>query len=240
MSLTIGRIIRTLPPTDTNIWDSSSPFMLLIRELDTFYESLPDRLQITELNTYIHKDQHTIGALFYLHLMYNAAIFDLTRISLAGFSFPLAAAFQNAPPEFRSQCQERCRFHAAAVSDIVRQGLTHGRVAFDDNFCADAALESSKVQIIHSTTVANDDQSTEKTRQNLRTTLQLFDLVHANQDGQSTYVSLHCLSKNPNTHTLDRYGHCCLCVFSLASVTLQRNGETLKRMCNYTTAKLLD
>ncbi|RSL65958.1 hypothetical protein CEP51_012921 [Fusarium floridanum] len=182
------RIIRILPPTDTNIWDSSSPFMLLIRELDTFYESLPDRLQITELNTYIHKDQHTIGALFYLHLMYNAAIFDLTRISLAGFSFPLAAAFQHAPPEFRSQCQERCRFHAAAVSDIVRQGLTHGRVAFDDNFCADAALESSKVQIIHSATVANDDQSTEKTRQNLRTTLQLFDLVHANQDGQSTYV----------------------------------------------------
>ncbi|EEU40352.1 uncharacterized protein NECHADRAFT_76532 [Fusarium vanettenii 77-13-4] len=182
------RIIRTLPPTDANIWDSSSPFMLLIRELDTFYESLPDRLQITELNTYIHKDQHTIGALFYLHLMYNAAIFDLTRISLAGFSFPLAASFQHAPPEFRSQCQERCRFHAAAVSDIVRQGLTHGRVAFDDNFCADVALESSKVQIIHSATVANDDQSTEKTRQNLRTTLQLFDLLHANQDGQSTYV----------------------------------------------------
>ncbi|KAM0431756.1 hypothetical protein ACHAPT_005006 [Fusarium lateritium] len=120
--------------------------------------------------------------------MYNAAIFDLTRISLAGFSFPLAGAFQHAPPEFRSQCQERCRFHAAAVSDIIRQGLTHGRVAFDDSFCADAALESSKVQIIHSATVANDDQSVEKTRQNLRTTLELFGLLHANQDGQSTYV----------------------------------------------------
>ncbi|KAF4980458.1 hypothetical protein FDECE_17877 [Fusarium decemcellulare] len=182
------RLIRTAPPTDTNIWDSASAFMLLIKELDTFYENIPDRFQITELNTYIHKDQHTIGALFYLHFMYNAAIFDLTRISLAGFSFPLAVAFQNSPPEFRSQCQERCRFHATMVSDLVRQGFNHGRVAFDDNFCADAALESSKVQIIHSATVANDMQSVERTRQNLRTTLKLFGLLHTSSDGQNTYV----------------------------------------------------
>ncbi|VUC26095.1 unnamed protein product [Clonostachys rosea] len=184
------RLIRTSPPPDVNIWDSSSSFMLLIHEIDTFYESLPDRFQMTELNMYIHKDQHTLGALFYLHLMYNAAIFDLTRISLAGFSFPLAGAFQNAPSEFRSQCQERCRFHVMAVSDLIRQGLAHGRVAFDDSFCADAALESSKVQIIHSATVANDIQSTQKTRENLRTALKLFDMLHANQAGRSTYIRI--------------------------------------------------
>ncbi|KAK4234452.1 hypothetical protein C8A03DRAFT_47227 [Achaetomium macrosporum] len=184
------RLIRTAPPADTHIFDSGSPFMLLLREVDAFYENLPDRFQLTELNTYIHKDQHTIGALFSFHLMYHAAIFDLTRISMAGFDFPLAGAFQNAPPQFRSQCQERCHFHALAVSDLIRQGIRIGRAAFDDSFCADAALESSKVQIIYTATVANDVQTTEKTRENLRTTLRLFELLHPNQDGGSTYVRI--------------------------------------------------
>ncbi|KAF4951510.1 hypothetical protein FSARC_12904 [Fusarium sarcochroum] len=182
------RLIRSSPPSVTNIWDSSSPFMLLIGEIDKFYENLPDTFQMTELNMYIHKDQHTIGALSYLHFMYNAAIFDLTRISIAGFSFPLAAAFQHAPPDFRSQCQKRCHFHAMAVSDLIRQGFDHGRVAFDDLFCMAAALESSKIQIIYWATIANDVRSMDVTRQNLRTTLRLFDFVYATQIGRSTYI----------------------------------------------------
>ncbi|KAH7000660.1 hypothetical protein EDB80DRAFT_724325 [Ilyonectria destructans] len=182
------RLIRTEPSSEINIWDSASPFMLIIQQLDTFYENLPDKFRITELNTYIHKDQHVLGAVFSLHLMYNAAIFDLTRISLAGFSFPLAASFLHSPPEFRSRCQERCRFHANAVSDLIQKGLIHGRDAFEDSFCADAALESAKVQIIHSATVVGGDDSMDKTRHNIRKILEFLNFLHVDKDGHSTHL----------------------------------------------------
>lgn len=182
------RLIRATTSAQIKLWDPESPFLSLLRQLDAFYENLPERFHITDLNTYIHKDQHTLGVLFYLHFMYNAAIFDLTRISLAGFSFPLAEGFQDSPAEFRTQCQERCHFHANVVSDLIHQGFAVGRMAFDDMFCADVALESAKIQIIHSATVGGNAQAVEKTRQNLKTILQLLVLQNVGKSSQSTYV----------------------------------------------------
>lgn len=168
--------------------------MSLIRQLETFYEHIPDIFRLTPLNSYIHKEQHIGGAVFFLHMIYHAAVFDLTRISLAGFNFPLAGAFAGAPPDFRADCQKRCRFHASEVSNVIRQGFRHGAAAFDQPFCADVALESAKIQIIYTSTVANDAESVELTKTNLRTNLQLLKVLHAGRDGLSPYVSARQLS----------------------------------------------
>jgi hypothetical protein len=168
--------------------------MSLIRQLETFYEHIPDIFRLTPLNSYIHKEQNIAGAVFFLHMIYHAAVFDLTRISLAGFNFPLASALACAPPDFRADCQKRCRFHANEVSNVIRQGFRHGSVTFDQPFCADVALESAKIQIIYTSTVANDAESVELTKTNLRTNLQLLKVIHAGMDGLSPYVSARQLS----------------------------------------------
>jgi hypothetical protein len=115
-------------------------------------------------------------------------VFDLTRSSLAGFQFPVAAALEQSG-DFRAQCQERCRFHADEVSALIRRGLDHKRTAFDDPFCVDAAFESAKIQIIHTATVANDLSTVEMMKRNVNTNLELLQLLHLGKEGQSPYVS---------------------------------------------------
>lgn len=150
---------------------------------------LPARFHLTDLNMYMHDDQHVIGAVVFLHLIYHGAVVDLTRITLAGFNFPLAEAFSNAPVEFRSDLQRRCRLHANEVSGIIEKGLLHGNAAFDEPFCASVAMESAKIQIIYSATAENCPQSAETTRHNLKTNLRLLELLHAGKEGRSPYVS---------------------------------------------------
>ena len=132
---------------------------------------------MTDLNTYIHKETNTLSSLMFLHMAYHAAMFDLTRISLPGFNFPLAASFQTVPHDFRQQCQQRCRYHSDQVSDLIQIGMAHGTQAFDDAFCFVAAYEATKVQIIHETTVAgNDPGCRRRTEYNLKTNIKLMNL----------------------------------------------------------------
>lgn len=96
----------------------------------------------------------------YLHLAYHIAITDLTRVSLPGFTFPLAAAFRHVPRDFLRQCQQRCRYHADEVSNLIEMVQAHGPEAFDDPFCHIAAFEAAKIQIIHAAVVPQVDSST--------------------------------------------------------------------------------
>ena len=84
----------------------SSCMSLSYASCASFYTNLPPKYLLTELNMYAQKDQHILGAVVSLHLFYHAALCDLTRISLPGFNFPLAVAFQKVPVEFALQCQE--------------------------------------------------------------------------------------------------------------------------------------
>jgi hypothetical protein len=95
---------------------------MVLKELELFYNNLPGKYDLTELSMYTHRDQHTLGAVFFLHLAYHAALCDLTRVALPGFAFPLAGAFHHAPVGFLSQCQRRAQFHAAKISVLIRQG----------------------------------------------------------------------------------------------------------------------
>lgn len=135
-----------------------SDFLLLITQLDEWYENLPEQLQATPINFYAHREMGVLGAVMFLHLGYHGAIADLTRVSLNGFDFPLAEAFQSVPLEFRAECQSRCRYHSDRVSHTIRLGLEHGMMAFDDSYCHFSAFEATKVQVVHSSTPGNSAQ----------------------------------------------------------------------------------
>lgn len=144
--------------------------------------------------------KNVLGGVFFLHFLIHAVAFDLTRISLPGFNFPLAASFQSATPEFVSQCQERCRFHAVQATDLVRKGLVYGRVPFDDIFTVDAAFEAAKIQIIYTATVNQSLETIQQTRNHVDLILQLFQQVNRGQSGPNQYVCrltlLDCLVPN--------------------------------------------
>lgn len=209
-------LIRT-PDIHGDIWDPSSPFLQIIQRLDAIYQNIPERYHLNDLNMYILKDNHLLGATFFFYLLVHAVVFDLTRISLAGFNFPLAAAFQRAPPEFRLQCQDRCRFHAEQVSDLIRRGMLHGRAAFDDMFCADAALESAKIQIIYAATVNRATEVVGTTRENLKTHFEFLEMFNRGKDAPSPFVRHSILSKQPMTDS-DRSVLYCRFVCYLAFV----------------------
>jgi hypothetical protein len=144
---------------------------------------------MSDLNIYVHRDEHTLGSFFCFHFLYHAVAFDLTRIALVGFTFPLAGAFNAAPPLFRLQCQRRANFHATEVSELTRKGLAYAPASFDDPFLPDAILESTKVQIIYDATVADDEANHGATKHNICTNLQALSLLHPGSTRENPYVS---------------------------------------------------
>ena len=135
-----------------DISQTGSQFLELIGELEAWYSRLPDQFRVTDLNIYIQKELHNVGALYLMHLLYHVTVTDLTRISLPGYDFPLASALRSTLPAFRIQCQERCRYHADEIASLIRSGMSVGQRAFDSPHCAVAATESTKIQIIHAAT----------------------------------------------------------------------------------------
>jgi hypothetical protein len=184
------RLIRThVQDLDTPIWDPASPFLQNIQSLDQICHNLPRRYQLDDANIPILMEQRILGGVFLLHFLMHAVASDLTRISLPGFNFPLAPIFNSATSEFRSQCQERCRHHARQTTDLVRQGMSIGRGAFDDIYTADAALEAAKIQIIYAATVDQSPDVIQETRDNLTHVLHFYELFHKGKGGTSQYVS---------------------------------------------------
>ncbi len=141
---------------------------------------------------FIQNETHTLGAMVGLHLAYHSAVTDLTRVALAGFDFPLAAQFRDAPALFRRRCQERCRHHADAVAHLVRQGCTIGPEAFEDSQCAQATFESTKVQIVHTVTASMVPMAHERLRAdavaNIRSNLRLLATMHGSNHEHNPYV----------------------------------------------------
>ncbi|KAL2839046.1 hypothetical protein BJX68DRAFT_272338 [Aspergillus pseudodeflectus] len=185
---TVLRIIRTTPNEAAPIWSYSSPFSATLLKLESFYNAIPDRYHLTDLNMYMHKDQHILSAVLLLHLLFHAAMFDLTRISLPGFSFPLATGFRGAPPVFLQDCQRRCFHHAHEVSNLVRKVLPDKAMIADQPLWSGVLFESAKIQIVFTATVQNDTYTQEMVRQNLRAHLDLFAFLHTGKEERSPCV----------------------------------------------------
>ncbi|TQV94492.1 Fungal transcriptional regulatory protein [Cordyceps javanica] len=167
----VMHLIRT-PEKDSKVWDNDSKFLQIIHRLETILAKLPEKYHMTDMNMYILREANILGAVFVLHLLMHAVIFDLTRTSLAGFNFPLSNDFKVAPDAFKTKCQDLCRHHAIEVSQLFRRALYMGRSAFDDLFCVDAAFESSKVQLVYAATVNHSPFIVQQTKSNLGTNIE--------------------------------------------------------------------
>ena len=188
----IHRLIRTRPEDlGTNISNPASIYVQTMQQLATIYQHLPERYHLNDTTIPMLEKQRMLGGVFFFHYLMHAVISDMTRPSLPGFNFPLAGAFHSTSVEFRSHCQEQCRFHARQTSNLIRKGMALGRVAFDDPYSADAALEAMKIQIIYAAAVNQDPAVIQETGENLRTTLAFFDWYNRGNQEPSQYVSAH-------------------------------------------------
>ncbi|KAL2672211.1 hypothetical protein Neosp_012912 [[Neocosmospora] mangrovei] len=159
----------------------------------SWYEKLPDFLAFNDLNLYIHKEQGTLGPYFFLHLAYHACVFDLTRVTLPGYSFPLSAAFFQVPQDFALKYRYEAWYHACCVSKVLETGLECGTGTLDDHFTSTAAFESTKIQVIYLTTTANGSPRLySEGMANINTNLRVLTETHPYPDMPNVYVSYLC------------------------------------------------
>ncbi|RMJ17614.1 hypothetical protein BHE90_011146 [Fusarium euwallaceae] len=173
------RMIRQTMTLD-DLTSPESSYLKLINEIDVWYNALPEALLLSSHRIYALQEMKTLSATMHLHLAYHAAVAALTRISLPGFNFPLSSTMRRAPPAFISQCQTRCRYHSDQISRIIEIALPHGMEPFDDQFCGIAALEASKVQIIHAAIIQHgDSEAMQAADRCIRNNLALMEMTSA-------------------------------------------------------------
>ncbi|KAH7329468.1 hypothetical protein B0I35DRAFT_474073 [Stachybotrys elegans] len=181
------KLIRTTPPA-VRLWSKESEFVQIIDRLDVIRQNLAPEYCVADIDKDDSQKIHSLGGLLFFHFLIHAVVFDLTRISLPGYNFPLAAAFHHAPQQFVRQCQDRCRFHAVHISNLIRKGLEFGRAVFADVFCADAALESAKIQIIYAATVNHTPHIYTATQENINLHLTFFKVFNRGRNGPSQWA----------------------------------------------------
>lgn len=141
------------------------------------------------MNIYIQKDQQNLGAFFFLHLIYSACIFDLTRVILPGYNFPLSTTLTNAPSTFKAENQKRCFQHAVKVSEILRTALASGSESLDDTYTSTAAFESTKIQVVYVTTLGKGNTHMyNRVITNINTNMEVLRLTHQYSDMPNVYV----------------------------------------------------
>lgn len=92
------------------------------------------------MNIYIHQEQHTLGVLFFIYLIYYACVFDLARVTLPGYNFPLAQGLFQAPEDFIIKYREQAWHHACCVSRLLAKALEFSSEALDNHFVPTAAF----------------------------------------------------------------------------------------------------
>ena len=189
-SIGINRIIRQTK-IDCVPWESGSDFLDLEQKLDALGTGLPSHIRLDDLNTYIHRDQHQLGALFALHLAYHQCYCDLYRVVLPGYQFPIAKLFATAPVEFVQRCQVQCRQHAEMISQIASKGSELGQESFSDPLCGICIYESTKIQVIYMTCLAfGRNEVWDLAVENVKINLRALHLIESELTKVAPYVSL--------------------------------------------------
>ena len=162
----------------------------LIEKLDAIELGLPAHLRFNDLNIYIHRDQHQLGAFFALHLVYHQCYCDLYRVVLPGYHFPISVLFNGAPEGFTQKYQEQCQQHAVIISQVAQQGSELIEDAFADPLCGICIYESTKVQVIYMTCVAlGQSEIWDSTAQNIKTNLAVLQVIETYHAKRGFYVS---------------------------------------------------
>lgn len=144
---------------------------------------------MNDINIQAHRDQRSLGALLSLHLIYHSCVSDLTRITLAGYNFPLALACSRAPVDWLLRMQERCLAHAGRVSRLLANGLALGTGALDDSIVPAVAFESTKIQVVYAATLARGRAETTSTiARNVQFNLEAINMLHGGLSRTSKHV----------------------------------------------------
>ncbi|KAM0076121.1 hypothetical protein ACKRZS_011815 [Fusarium odoratissimum] len=173
--------------------------MQTLDALEAWNNSISSQLQLTEFSIYVHKELNTLESLFYLHLSYHILVCDLTRISIPGFAFPLAAAFRTAPQAFTSHCQEVCRHHAAQVSRILRMMAQHLSFLFAESTTYAATYEATKIMIVYAASLSDSEHDT---RMGLKVDV-MFNMKVLSEQTRGSLPKRACRAL---TRLLDRFG----------------------------------
>lgn len=145
---------------------------------------------MNEANMAAMRAEGILGGVFTLHLLMNAIVFDLTRVALPGFSFPLAEWLHQGPEDFLKRCQQLCYSHAEQVSHLIRKGMSFDRATTDDVFCADATLESAKIQLIYTATVNANPQFIPSVNANVRSSIEFIQSLPRRRETKEHIVSV--------------------------------------------------
>lgn len=120
-------------------------------------------------------------------------MFDLTRVTLPGYSFPLSSAFFQVPQDFTLKYRHEAWYHACCVSELLETGLECGTGTLDDHFTSRAAFESTKIQVIYLTTMASGSPRLySEGMANINTNLRVLTETHPYPDMPNVYVSYLC------------------------------------------------
>ncbi|TXC02706.1 hypothetical protein FocTR4_00015641 [Fusarium oxysporum f. sp. cubense] len=180
MRTRVLRLIRT-NPDGVDISNIQSPFMQTLDALEAWNNSISSQLQLTEFSIYVHKELNTLESLFYLHLSYHILVCDLTRISIPGFAFPLAAAFRAAPQAFTSHCQEHLSF-------LFAESTTYA-----------ATYEATKIMIVYAASLSDSEHDT---RMGLKEDV-MFNMKVLSEQTRGSLPKRACRAL---TRLLDRFG----------------------------------
>lgn len=180
-----SQVLRLIRKTDCRDlpWSPTSSFQLLLAQIESFGLSIPGHLEFNDINSYIHLQQHQLSAFYLLHLLYHQCYCDLLRITLPGYTFPLAATFNNAPPGFVDSIRQRCYKETKIISNILKKGLQQVVNPFDDPLCAACAYEATKIQIIFvSTCGGSETQAWDEVARDVLANLTVLRLLRSDRD----------------------------------------------------------
>ncbi|KAF5970679.1 regulator of drug sensitivity 1 [Fusarium bulbicola] len=181
------------------LMNPQSPFMQLLHSLEAWSNGIATQLQLTEFSIYVHKELSTLESLFYLQLSYHILICDLTRISIPGFAFPLAAAFEAAPRPFISHCREVCQHHASQVTRILRMMAQHLNPLFSEYTTYAATYEATKILIVYTASLGEQEPDS---RMQLKEDI-MFNMKVLREQTSGTLPSRACRAL---TRLLHRFG----------------------------------
>lgn len=157
--------------------------MQLLAQIESFGHSIPPHLLFNDINSFIHQEQHQLSAFYLLHLLYHQCYCDLLRITLPGYTFPLAAQFSNSPLGFVDSIRQKAYKNAKVVSSILKRGLQQPINPFDDPLCAACAYEATKIQIIYVATCgAGEYQEWNEVAQDVLANLTVLRLLRSDRD----------------------------------------------------------